>query len=187
MIRRPPRSTLFPYTTLFRSPASRAPTRGTPHRGRARRGDATPGARRLLRPLRARHAHRHLPRRGDVRRVSGSLRARRGGGIGDLRAGDGHLRLSLRRPRPADRARRGTRGALARARRPHRARALPPRVAYLGGAGAARRRRPARLRSATSRCGSTAWVSATLATSTALTHFRQHPDETIVISMAWRM
>src|SRR2546425_5677276 len=29
MIRRPPRSTLFPYTTLFRSPA-RAPRRGHP-------------------------------------------------------------------------------------------------------------------------------------------------------------
>src|SRR3712207_7452465 len=31
MIRRPPRSTLFPYTTLFRSPSSpdRAPRRGT--------------------------------------------------------------------------------------------------------------------------------------------------------------
>src|SRR5256885_6707872 len=27
MIRRPPRSTLFPYTTLFRSRAARAPTR----------------------------------------------------------------------------------------------------------------------------------------------------------------
>src|SRR5258708_25479273 len=27
MIRRPPRSTLFPYTTLFRSSASRAPAR----------------------------------------------------------------------------------------------------------------------------------------------------------------
>src|SRR2546426_11410745 len=26
MIRRPPRSTLFPYTTLFRSPASRGPS-----------------------------------------------------------------------------------------------------------------------------------------------------------------
>src|SRR3712207_8497628 len=33
MIRRPPRSTLFPYTTLFRSPR-RAPPRH-PHRGRA--------------------------------------------------------------------------------------------------------------------------------------------------------
>src|SRR3712207_8446098 len=28
MIRRPPRSTLFPYTTLFRSAAERAPARG---------------------------------------------------------------------------------------------------------------------------------------------------------------
>src|SRR2546427_8547915 len=38
MIRRPPRSTLFPYTTLFRSLAARAhrippaPVRGHPHR-----------------------------------------------------------------------------------------------------------------------------------------------------------
>src|SRR5256884_8686019 len=32
MIRRPPRSTLFPYTTLFRSPGSKAPwTPCTPH------------------------------------------------------------------------------------------------------------------------------------------------------------
>src|SRR2546423_9043683 len=29
MIRRPPRSTLFPYTTLFRSPGSIMPTTGT--------------------------------------------------------------------------------------------------------------------------------------------------------------
>src|SRR3712207_7230001 len=38
MIRRPPRSTLFPYTTLFRS------RRGQPHCGR--RGDRTPRRRR---------------------------------------------------------------------------------------------------------------------------------------------
>src|SRR2546427_7371914 len=31
MIRRPPRSTLFPYTTLFRSPKSRARLRALPH------------------------------------------------------------------------------------------------------------------------------------------------------------
>src|SRR5258708_17441051 len=38
MIRRPPRSTLFPYTTLFRSPC-RAPGRGTvPRGGRAPSG-----------------------------------------------------------------------------------------------------------------------------------------------------
>src|SRR5688572_32771846 len=33
MIRRPPRSTLFPYTTLFRSRGSRQPDRGLGHRG----------------------------------------------------------------------------------------------------------------------------------------------------------
>src|SRR2546428_9152320 len=31
MIRRPPRSTLFPYTTLFRSPPERGGHRGRPH------------------------------------------------------------------------------------------------------------------------------------------------------------
>src|SRR5947209_13506383 len=34
MIRRPPRSTLFPYTTLFRSLSSPRPTRGRWHPGR---------------------------------------------------------------------------------------------------------------------------------------------------------
>src|SRR5258707_3720129 len=34
MIRRPPRSTLFPYTTLFRSPFHRPPARGSRGRGR---------------------------------------------------------------------------------------------------------------------------------------------------------
>src|SRR5215475_14793137 len=37
MIRRPPRSTLFPYTTLFRSLAHRAPDRRDLHRPRAER------------------------------------------------------------------------------------------------------------------------------------------------------
>src|SRR2546430_6460322 len=36
MIRRPPRSTLFPYTTLFRSPLSRSSARGF-QRNRGRR------------------------------------------------------------------------------------------------------------------------------------------------------
>src|SRR5260370_23192574 len=36
MIRRPPRSTLFPYTTLFRSPAPRSAAR-SPKGGRVRR------------------------------------------------------------------------------------------------------------------------------------------------------
>src|SRR5690242_21474413 len=35
MIRRPPRSTLFPYTTLFRSRATSAATRGPAHPTRA--------------------------------------------------------------------------------------------------------------------------------------------------------
>src|SRR5258705_8387508 len=48
MIRRPPRSTLFPYTTLFRSPGSRArglrrggarPTRGSSRRPSATRSE----------------------------------------------------------------------------------------------------------------------------------------------------
>src|SRR2546430_4155684 len=45
MIRRPPRSTLFPYTTLFRSPRPRA-HRGTAHdaRRRERRSLATQAA-----------------------------------------------------------------------------------------------------------------------------------------------
>src|SRR5215207_10398936 len=45
MIRRPPRSTLFPYTTLFRSPGP--PTSRTP-RGRRRRS-GTPGDRKSTR------------------------------------------------------------------------------------------------------------------------------------------
>src|SRR2546427_4093994 len=36
MIRRPPRSTLFPYTTLFRSVATALSTPDVPHRGGAR-------------------------------------------------------------------------------------------------------------------------------------------------------
>src|SRR3712207_7473446 len=40
MIRRPPRSTLFPYTTLFRSRAARSGGRGRRHRGPSARGKA---------------------------------------------------------------------------------------------------------------------------------------------------
>src|SRR3712207_6911195 len=38
MIRRPPRSTLFPYTTLFRSPGLARLVRGQPRRHRTRPG-----------------------------------------------------------------------------------------------------------------------------------------------------
>src|SRR3712207_7190592 len=44
MIRRPPRSTLFPYTTLFRSP--RSPRRPRASTGRARRKDTASTSRR---------------------------------------------------------------------------------------------------------------------------------------------
>src|SRR5436305_7120323 len=40
MIRRPPRSTLFPYTTLFRSPSSRPRAGGRPGRPARRPGTA---------------------------------------------------------------------------------------------------------------------------------------------------
>src|SRR2546430_10044326 len=48
MIRRPPRSTLFPYTTLFRSRVARRSVRRDRARrpGRSRRGDPPAGARR---------------------------------------------------------------------------------------------------------------------------------------------
>src|SRR3712207_8641560 len=51
MIRRPPRSTLFPYTTLFRSGGHPHPDRRRRRRGPARRGGAAaddPPVRRLL-------------------------------------------------------------------------------------------------------------------------------------------
>src|SRR3712207_9487295 len=38
MIRRPPKSTLFPYTTLFRSVPDRAPAPGSPDPAYGRRG-----------------------------------------------------------------------------------------------------------------------------------------------------
>src|SRR5438477_4312961 len=43
LLRRPPRSTLFPYTTLFRSPVCRLRfRRGAPHRAAAGPADAPP-------------------------------------------------------------------------------------------------------------------------------------------------
>src|SRR6202167_2958763 len=40
MIRRPPRSTLFPYTTLFRSPGATSPLASNPSRDSSTRGPA---------------------------------------------------------------------------------------------------------------------------------------------------
>src|SRR5258707_11543631 len=56
MIRRPPRSTLFPYTTLFRSRKSR-PCPAPPPR-RDRRPPRSPGSRRRLPGLRDRKSTR---------------------------------------------------------------------------------------------------------------------------------
>src|SRR3712207_9404077 len=60
MIRRPPRSTLFPYTTLFRSRRDRAPAR-------AAEGDRADGAARP-RPPRADVRLRPARLRGDLAR-----------------------------------------------------------------------------------------------------------------------
>src|SRR5438477_1254685 len=52
MLRRPPRSPLFPYTTLFRSSAGhRAHRRGPPRRGRDELGARDPLRLRLDRPV----------------------------------------------------------------------------------------------------------------------------------------
>src|SRR6266542_6530942 len=90
MIRRPPRSTLFPYTTLFRSPPRRSRahrTAGAP-RGREyhRRSRAAP-SRDLVEPevqhrLDAPHAKPRAleePQRGDVARLRADARRRRAG------------------------------------------------------------------------------------------------------------
>src|SRR2546429_5862730 len=57
MIRRPPRSTLFPYTTLFRSPDGSEPANGvTPAGGASRKATATG---RRVRPRRSRRSEEH--------------------------------------------------------------------------------------------------------------------------------
>src|SRR5258707_9355583 len=72
MIRRPPRSTLFPYTTLFRSPALHHPQLRLPrtrHAGRARRR-----ALRAARTVRAARPAHALARLLDARHVAGGDR-----------------------------------------------------------------------------------------------------------------
>src|SRR5690242_21251874 len=59
MIRRPPRSTLFPYTTLFRSRSCRAraiaiSATGSSRKSRSARAARSPSARRAGRPPRSR-------------------------------------------------------------------------------------------------------------------------------------
>src|SRR2546422_4622036 len=48
MIRRPPRSTLFPYTTLFRSPVEQGVTGQAIREGRPIRVDSLPGTEGIL-------------------------------------------------------------------------------------------------------------------------------------------
>src|SRR2546430_12597041 len=60
MIRRPPRSTLFPYTTLFRSGGVRVPSREL-----VRRRDLRPAPGAQRRPLRRRHRGGHDADRRD--------------------------------------------------------------------------------------------------------------------------
>src|SRR3712207_7204815 len=81
MIRRPPRSTLFPYTTLFRSAAARraaggaagiarGPRRGDDPPARAQRAADAPGPDRRRRGARgggARHAERDVEDRKSTR------------------------------------------------------------------------------------------------------------------------
>src|SRR5258707_6704639 len=81
MIRRPPRSTLFPYTTLFRSRRPRPPTRPDRRRARTRRcptdraewcAKASPS-----RPSGLGIEPRRLGKRGEEPEPFGSLRIRR--------------------------------------------------------------------------------------------------------------
>src|SRR2546427_2225430 len=62
MIRRPPRSTLFPYTTLFRSRAARA----------APSLQGSPGERRRPEPMGDRHSKPRVPRDRKSTRLNSS-------------------------------------------------------------------------------------------------------------------
>src|SRR5215204_6776699 len=96
MIRRPPISTLFPYTTLFRSPLE---PRASPARDRLRQGDRGGGLRFAAlteRGSRAHHLERQVPLEpADVRKAPPRRRRRR-----RLRRASGY-----RAPRPRPRAR----------------------------------------------------------------------------------
>src|SRR3712207_7428533 len=76
MIRRPPRSTLFPYTTLFRSRARRPAARGRGRRrgpGAPRRGSLRWSCLRLRGVLRAADLQRREAAAADVDRKSTRL------------------------------------------------------------------------------------------------------------------
>src|SRR5689334_24054505 len=73
MIRRPPRSTLFPYTTLFRSRPARSPRMGEHRQGRSVRAAVAVSRDRRLRP----HHRRQLPETGGEERHPVSVPAPR--------------------------------------------------------------------------------------------------------------
>src|SRR3712207_9511609 len=85
MIRRPPRSTLFPYTTLFRSDSGLGRSSGTAGVGfpadpvAGRRPLVGRGARRARRPVAGHRGAVRSPRR---RRLAGPAPGGRGGGRG---------------------------------------------------------------------------------------------------------
>src|SRR2546429_6937649 len=75
MIRRPPRSTLFPYTTLFRSGVVRGPARRREGAGRAH--DARgPGAQRRRPRVGVRHGARDRPARHRSEEHTSELQSR---------------------------------------------------------------------------------------------------------------
>src|SRR2546422_9678768 len=76
MIRRPPRSTLFPYTTLFRSPAGARAEPDSARASDAARGAVPTRARRA--PHESPEALRRLGAAGDVLALGPGDRARRG-------------------------------------------------------------------------------------------------------------
>src|SRR5438034_2580482 len=66
MIRRPPRSTLFPYTTLFRSPLRFLRKQARPHRGGAEGAAADARARPQIPPRRSEEHTSELQSHSDL-------------------------------------------------------------------------------------------------------------------------
>src|SRR5256885_9177572 len=137
MIRRPPRSTLFPYTTLFRSPG-RDPVDRSAHEW------VFPGARDLHTACDAR------AERVAARRAAGATRRARGrdAGIGPARGPPsvphGVPRAPRRRRCPLDRPRHGRRVGRERSARATRGDGRANRPRILGGAGGLHAPREAR-------------------------------------------
>src|SRR5256885_1418534 len=135
MIRRPPRSTLFPYTTLFRSPAHP----GADHA----RGGNLPHVRRRQRPGRSpgggpwRQGHRHR-RPGHGQHERRHARCRQVRPRQERARGRQHARAQ--RPRHAQLRLRGRRQDLVRGRRRHGRRSARAQGADPADAGAAVRR-----------------------------------------------